>query len=261
MRYLRLFLNCVLFSIKKSMVFRLDFFFRIIMDVLFFVQAMLFYYFLFQTTDSIGGWNKDQALIFVAGFCVVDALQMTFFSNNVWWLPVAINKGELDYYLVRPVNSLFFLSFREFATNSFVNFLISMGLLYWAIDRYPVPISAWQVVLYVALLFNGAFLHYILHTLTVLPVFWIQSSRGFEDIYWSLNRAMERPDRIFKGWTWRLFTMFLPFSLMASVPARLVLEEFKIEYLFLVLGVTAVFWGLLVFVWNRGLRVYGSASS
>ena len=45
----------------------------------------------------------------------------------MWWLPMLINRGDLDYYLVRPVSTLFFVSFRDFAANSFVNLVIATG--------------------------------------------------------------------------------------------------------------------------------------
>ncbi len=231
------------------------------MDLLFYVNSLIFYYVLFQSTPQIGGWTLDDAWIFVAGFCVVDAVQMTFFSNNVWWLPFAINRGELDYHLVRPVNSLFMMSVREFATNSFINLILASGLLVWAIERHPVDFDALKILGLALMLINGAFLHYILHALTVIPVFWMQSSRGFEEVYWAFSRAMERPDRIFKGWSWRVFTMILPFGLMASVPTRIFLETEVWQLVLQLVVVTLVLFGVLVFCWNRGLRVYGSASS
>ena len=45
---------------------------------------------------------------------VADAIHMTVFSNNMWWFPIFINRGDLDYYLIRPVSSLFFLSLRDY---------------------------------------------------------------------------------------------------------------------------------------------------
>jgi ABC-2 type transport system permease protein len=261
LRYLRLFKSFVVFSFKKALVFKWDFGFRIVMDCFYYLQNFIFYYLVFQKTDNVGGWTIDQAWIFVASFCLVDALNMTLFANNVWWMAPAINKGDLDYYLVRPVNSLFFLSLREFAVNSFVNLLIAFGLFIWAIARYPGDLGFFQMGLLIFLLLNGCVLHYVMHTICVLPVFWIQGSRGFEDIYWSMSRAMERPDKIFKGWVWKLFSIFLPYSLMASVPVRLVLGEFDYGLFGLLVAVSILFFMFFIWLWNRGLRVYGSASS
>lgn len=264
-RYLKLYGYFVRFSMMRSMQFRFDFFFRILMDVLYYVVNIALYLVLYSTTDILGGWTREQGLVFVASFCVIDALQMTLFSNNMWSLPAAINKGDIDYYLVRPVNSLFFLALREFAVNSFVNLLIALGFLAWALSQIWGQIQPVSLFLFFILLLNGTFLHFALHYLTLVPVFWLQSPRGFEEFYWSFSRVMERPDRIFRGWVWRIFVSIIPYSLMASFPARIILDPLtgteRLGIFAYQIGVGLLFLGVVVYTWRRALRVYSSASS
>ena len=49
------------------------------------------------------GWDVHQVRVFTGTLFVVDALQMTFVANGMWTLPQTINRGDLDYHLVRPV--------------------------------------------------------------------------------------------------------------------------------------------------------------
>ena len=77
---------------------------------------------------------------------------MTFFANNMWKLPLAVNRGDLDYHLVRPVSTLFFVSLRDFAANSFVNLLMAVGVLVWAVSVHPTPLPAWRIALFAAVL-------------------------------------------------------------------------------------------------------------
>ena len=121
-RYLRLYLSFVRFSFSRAMEFRVDFFFRVVMDVVFYAMQLAFFTVLYRHTELVGGWDLDQILIFVSGFFLVDALHMTIFASNMWWLPMMVNKGDLDYYLVRPVSSLFFLSLRD--THSWCNYAV-----------------------------------------------------------------------------------------------------------------------------------------
>lgn len=79
---------------------------------------------------------------------------MTLFSNNLWWLSTYVNRGDLDYYLVRPVSSLFFVSLRDFAANSFVNLLMACSLLAWTITNCDQAIKWWAPALYVLLLIS-----------------------------------------------------------------------------------------------------------
>ena len=260
-RYLRLWGYFVRFSVSRAMEFRLDFFFRIFMDTLFYVVNILFYQLIFQNTLSVAGWNKPQVMIFVSGFLLVDAIQMTLFSNNTWWIPIFVNRGDLDYYIIRPVSSLFFLSLRDFAVNSFFNLVIASGIMAWAIHHYPEPLSALKIFGYLLLILGGTFLHYLLSILMLLPVFWTQSNDGLQQLQYQLMKTSERPDRIFKGWVRRVLVTLLPYSLVASFPARLFLEKFDGLILLHFIGVISLFFLLVNWGWNRGLRAYSSASS
>lgn len=241
--------------------FRVDFCFRIFMDIGFYAMNIVFYKILFSHTGTLAGWSESQVMVFVASYLVVDALLMTVFSNNLWWLPVLINRGDLDFHLIRPVSPLFFVSLRDFAANSFVNLLMAVGILVYALGTYPGRLSAGDIGLLVLFLFNGAYLLYVLHMLMLIPVFWTQSQRGFDSVLLALGPVVERPDRIFRGWARVLFTVGLPLSLVASFPARLFIEGFDASTFFHVVLITAAFSFLMVGFWKAGLKAYGSASS
>ncbi len=260
-RYLRLFLYFVRFSISKATEFRVDFTFRIFMDCLYYAVNIAFYKILLLHFPQIAGWKEPQVMIFVAGYLFVDALHMTLFSNNTWWLPVFVNRGDLDYYLVRPVSSLFFLSFRDFAANSFMNLIVSIGILLWAFLHYPETLSFTKSFIYFILLLNGTFLYYSVSLIFILSVFWTHSTTGLKNIFHSFTRIAERPDPIFRGWVRRVFTLVLPFCLMSSFPARFLFETLDWKILVHIVGVSLFFGGLVLFIWRLGLRSYSSASS
>lgn len=260
-RYLRLYLHFLRFSFSKSLEFRFDFTFRILMDVIYYAVNIAFFKVIFLHTPVLAGWNENQMMVFVAAYLLVDAFNMTVFSTNLWWLPFFINKGDLDYYLIRPVSPLFFLTLREFSVNSFINLLMTVGFLVYTLMNLDQSFSIWQILGFLVLLFNGVILHFLLQLLMILPVFWTQSSRGFVDLFYSMGLAMERPDRIYKGWLRILFTTILPFALIASFPARLFLDGFDTQMLVHLTLVTVLVWVVMLLVWKRGLANYSSASS
>src|SRR5579885_3226576 len=260
-RYLKLYAHFVKFSFMRAMAFRLDFYFRVVMDVIYYAVNLTFFKLLYIHTDTLAGWTEPQMMVFVATYLMVDAISMTVFSNNLWWLPVFVNRGDLDYYLVRPVSSLFFLSLRDFAANSFVNLMMTFGIFAWALSRLPGPVGAGQLLLYAVFVVNGAVLSYIMRMMVLIPVFWTHSARGFDQVYWSLSKVMERPDGLFTGWARRIVVFVLPFSLMASFPARFLVEGASLPLVLTLTGVSAAFFGILVWFWGMGLRSYSSASS
>ncbi len=260
-RYVRLYLHFLRFSFAKALQFRLDFFFRVVMDGLWYAVNLAFFGILFQHTGVLGGWDFDQVLVFAGAVFFADALHMTVFANNMWWLPFAVNKGELDYYLVRPVSSLFFLSLREFAANSFLNLLLAIGILVWALTRYPHPLTAGSVTLYVAFLLLGVFINYVLNMLFLIPVFWLHTAHGLREIYFAFDRFSGRPHGIFRGLALRMLTSILPFALIASYPTQGLFDAFPRGLVIHMLLVAAVLFAVMVWFWRRGLKAYASASS
>lgn len=260
-RYFILYLHFLRFSFSKAMEFRLDFTFRIIMDAIYYLVNILLFKVLFLHTAVVGGWTEPEMMIFISCFLMIDAINMTIFSTNLWWLPYYINRGELDFYLIRPVNEVFFLSLREFSANSFLNLLMAGALMIYSLMNYDGTYSLWELLFLIVLLINGSLLYYCLQMLMILPVFWTQSARGFVDLFYSMGIAMERPDRIYRGSIRLVFTTILPFALIASFPARIFLEGIDGKTLLHLFAVTLVMFFLMLLLWKRGLKNYASASS
>ncbi|MFZ4712112.1 MAG: ABC transporter permease [Bacteriovoracaceae bacterium] len=261
MRYLKLYSHFVRFSFSKAFQFRLDFFFRIFMDVIFYIVNILFFKVIFLHSTLIGGWNEPQVTVFICGYLLMDSIYMTIFSNNLWWFPFYINKGDLDYYLIRPVSSLFFLTMRDFAANSFMNLLLAIALFVWSLFSYPGLIVPWKLILYILLIVNGAILYSIFYLFAVIPVFWTKSPRGLAELYWKASHLGERPDHIYKGLFKRILTTIFPMAIIASYPARIFLNDFDPWILFNIILVTIFSGVTLVFLWRKALKSYTSASS
>lgn len=261
MRYLRLYAHFLEFSFGRAMEFRIDFYFRIVMDVIFYAVQFAFFKVIYLHSPNIGGWNEAQTTLFIAAFITVDAIQMTLFSNNMWILPQLVNKGDLDYYLVRPVSSFFMLNFRDFAVNSFINLLITIGILSWAIISYPHELGFLRIINFILLIISGTFLFHFMRLLFILPVFWTHSSRGYDTIFWTVGKFAERPHGIYKGFVKIFFYTLFPAAVIASLPTQTLFEQSP-----LLLSLYCIFVMIAVFiitqlVWRSALRSYSSASS
>lgn len=260
-RYLRLYGAFLRFSFSRALEFRVDFYFRVMMDLVYYAVNLAFFTVIYRHTALLGGWDLDQIYVFVCGVLLVDAVQMTVFSNNLWWLPVFINRGELDYYLTRPVSSLFFLSLRDFAANSFLNLLFAASLVGWALARYPRPLGAGAIVLYLASLALGVFVVYLVRMAFIVPVFWLQSNRGLDEVSWSLLKLGERPHQIYRAWLRIGLLTVLPLAFTASVPAHVLFDglgPWRVAHL---VAVTVLLFVAVRWLWHRGLAAYSSASS
>ncbi|MEM7262106.1 MAG: ABC-2 family transporter protein [Planctomycetota bacterium] len=261
MRYLRLYLNFIRFSFSRAMEFRVDFFFRVVMDCVFYATNLIFFHILFDHIEGLGGLGLDEIYVFVAGYLFADAVTMTIFANNMWWLPQLINRGDLDYYLVRPVSSLFFVSLREFAANSFLNLIIAGGILGWALLRHPGDLGLGVMTIHVGLLLVGVFINWMVNLMFTLPVFWLHSNTGLRQLFLSLEVFGERPHRIYRGWVGRLLLSVLPLACIVSLPTFILFEGPSAETVWPMVLVPPLLFLVVQITWRRGLKSYASASS
>lgn len=231
------------------------------MDLVFYATNILFFKIIYLHTPTLGGLTQEQAMIFVGSYLVSSAIDMTILSNNMWWLPIFVKKGDLDYYLTRPVSSRFFLSFRDIAANSFINFLFAFAILIWAFWNYQGEIVPLNFFIYVIFIFLGLYVLYNIRLLFIIPVFWIHSSRGFDEIYFGLKHTMERPHQIYTGLFSSFITSLIPFALVISFPVHFLFHVPDFEQIIHILLVTAFLTILVHFFWSKALKNYSSASS
>lgn len=260
-RYLRLYTHFIKFSLSKAFEFRLDFWIHCALCLIYAGAILGFYKVLYSHTDSIGGWNAHEAQFLIAAWLIVDAIQNAIISSNLEELPLLVNKGSLDYYLVRPVSSLFFVSLREFSAQAWVDVFIAVAVLIGAILNYPEYIPLWKYAVYFLLVLNGVFVFYLIRAVLILPVFWFHNAEGLSLLFWSFHRAGERPDRIYHGVVRTILVSVLPFCLIASFPTRLLIEEWSWNIFLHLVGVTVLLFTLLLVLWQKALRAYSSASS
>ncbi len=260
-RYLRLYGYFLQFSFSRALEFRVDFTFRIFMDSIFYLVQISFFHLLYLHTPQIGGLTNDQGMIFAASVILADSIEMTFLANNMWFLPIFIRRGDLDYYLTRPISARFFLSLRDIAANSFINFLMAIGIVLWAFARYPYPLATINIIVYLILLLLGVYLIYLLRLMFLLPIFLMQSSRGLEEIFFDLSKIQSRPHAIYQGRIRYLVLFILPFAITISFPVQILFFGMNWRLL-LHFGLILLFFSaLLQWLWNKALQSYSSASS
>lgn len=260
-RYIRLYIHFLKFSFSKALQFRLDFSFRIIMDFIFYVVNILFFKIIYLHTPMLAGLTEEQMMIFVSSYLFLDSIIMTLLANNIWLLPTYINKGDLDYYLVRPVSSLFFLSLRDIAANSVINVIAAFSILLWSFTKYTGSFTLSQILLYSLFLLNGLGLYYLVRMMFVIPVFWTHTSRGLDELFWGIEQCMQRPLDMFKGQFKRILSTLIPLGIIVSYPVKMLFTSDPLNLMIHMSVVTIVFGFVFSRCWKWGLRNYSSASS
>ncbi len=239
--------------------FRLNFVLLILMDLLFYFTTLASVDFIFQYTDTIGVWSRDEFMFFVAFMLTIDQLHMTFISESFWMLSAHIRQGMLDFILLKPKGTIFSVFFRYIRPASLLNFVITWGLLIYYGSKVDLGFVDWALLPFFILL--GLSLLTSLEILISTSMFWVIESFGINFLRMQFQHLSRWPDFVYHSLPRRLFTIVFPILLVGSAPVRFLLNKDEYWWILGMIGAQVVFIFVIRFFWKLGLNRYESASS
>ena len=136
LRYIRLWLAFFRNSLTRDMEFKMNFIGNLFIDSIFYGSLFFFFSVIFSYVDALGDFSKDAVIIFLIITYLSDSVFLFFFGNNTFQVNRMVVRGDLDMLLLKPVNSLFFISFHQVFTTFHV-FLKSFLWLLYCLIRIP----------------------------------------------------------------------------------------------------------------------------
>lgn len=259
-RYWRIYRKFFVSSLQRELEFRANFFAKILQNavwLVFFIAVLLVIY---QNTDSIGGWNQGDSTVLAATLFIMTS-GMWLFCHSLYEIPEQVRKGTLDFVVVKPIDTQFWVTFRRFRFEQIGSGLAGVILLLVGLgqlDRVPTA-ADWAA--YLVLFVVSGILYYSL--VLVMMTFAIYFVR-IENL-WVLGETVidvaRFPMSIFSPRIQRVITYAIPFAFLASQPTLQLIRGANWPLVGLGLGWSVV--GLVVsrWFWRFSLRRYTSASS
>lgn len=264
-RYFRLWTALARFSFARELAFRGNFLIKIFVEVLWLSILLLFYDTIFSKTDTVADWSREQYLFFVGVHFALGGLIETFFLENCNEFAELIRTGDLDFYLLKPMDEQFLVTCRTIDWSCAPNVLMGAGVMIFALVKLGEPVSVLGVLLFVILLACGCLMAYgFLTALTSVSV-WFTRNQSLMEVWWLFSTLMRYPREIFRGsfaspvgW---IFSFAIPIILVTNVPARSMvrlLEPWLAVYM--VVATLVVLWTSRQ-IFRFALSKYRSASS
>jgi ABC-2 type transport system permease protein len=259
--YLRLWLACARYSAVRTMMFRFDFLMWSLVEFFWMAVNLLLVGVLYQYTGSIAGWSKYQMLLLVGTSLLIQRLLMGFFWSNLFEMARNIRTGHFDFFLAQPGHPLFMVSTRKLDPDALVNTLVALGVIGYAAHRLGLRPGPAGLALYALLIGCGLVIHYSALLMVSSLTFWTIGAQGVEGGYFTLFEFSRLPRAAFRGVASVIFVYLLPVVVVSNVPARLLFDGFRAGPALWLAAAAAAWLTVAVFVFNRGLRRYASASS
>ncbi len=245
----------------RELEFRGNFIFGIVRQMLWLGAFLLMINVMFRNTQSLAGWSGPEVMIVLALSRLIEGLMNALFVQNIMMLPQAVQRGEFDFYLLKPIPSQLYTAFRDFSVNSLFNILAGMVLLVYATAQLPytVPISAW--LLFVLMAGLGITIFYSLLILVASLVFYLERLEALWGFVTLFSEPLTVPFDIFPRTARVALTYFLPIAFVVFFPAQALTDRLTPSRIVVAVAFTVFFVVAANMAWRAGLRRYTSASS
>lgn len=261
MSYLRIWLAGARYSIIRTLMFRGDFFIWSMVELCWMAVNLLMIAVIYAHTDSIAGWGPWQMTLLIGTAMLIQRLLMGFFWSNLYEMARNIRTGAFDFFLAQPGHPLFMASTRKLDPDGLINSFIALAIVGYAAHRLHLRPTAVHVLIYAGLILAGLAIHYSVLALTMSLTFWLTSTQGVEGSYFTLASFGRLPREALKGVARLIFVWIIPVIVVSNVPSRTLLGGFRPIWIVWLLAASAAWVAFAIFVFNRGVRRYSSASS
>lgn len=246
--------------------FRGNFLAKTSVELLWVFLMLVFYKTIFRQSSMVAGWNEAQYLFFVGCYVTLEAFIETLFLENCLGLAELIRTGELDFYLLKPIDEQFLITCKSIDLSTMPNIVTGLVLMIMSLADLGWPLEPVRILLFIVNFVAGLAVAYSCLLMLASTSFWLTRNSSLMEMWWLFTSLMRYPRSIFLNESWAVpiglfFSFFLPVMLVIHVPAStmvMTLEPWLSLYLVMAAG--AMLW-LSRWYLHLALRRYRSASS
>jgi viologen exporter family transport system permease protein len=216
---------------------------------------------LFYTgSGSLGGWPFHEALLVMGLFTCLQGLNRVLLAPNLARIVEHMRTGTLDFVLLKPIDTQFWLSTRRISPWGLPDVLFGVGIIVYALDRLGLPKT--HLLWAVPPLLLSCVIQYSLWFILASISIWYVKVHNVTEVLNGLLAAGRYPTDALPAGAYRfVFTFVIPAALLTTVPARVVLGHATGSGLWLAAGFALAAFAFSRTFWRFALRYYTSASS
>ncbi len=210
---------------------------------------------------ELGGWSWEAALVVQGIYTFLDGVSSTWLRPNLSAIVTHVREGTLDFVLLKPIDSQFWVSLRIMAPAGLPEIGLGLVLIVWAASRAGASLSLGTFLVAVLMLFVGGVILYALWFVIAATSIWFVKTWNATEVLRAVLASGRFPVSAYPPTLRLVFTLVLPVAFLTTVPAEVILGRAAMPMLVLGLFLAVLFFlGSRAF-WLFALRFYTSASS
>ena len=248
-------------AIGAEMEYRINFFLGVLTALANLLGSIYISSLFYQDGQSLGDWPWENALIVIGLFTFFEGMSSTVFSANLSKIITHVQEGTLDFVLLKPIDSQFWLSFRNLSPWGIPNIVLGLGLIIYAGINREIPFTIGQYLVGIIPVCFGLMILYgiwfILGTLSI----WFVKIYNVTEVLRTFMAAGRFPIDAFSPALRFFFTVFMPIAYLTTAPANIMLGDNAGHWIFWSAFIAVVLLLFSRWFWKFALKFYTSASS
>ncbi len=259
MKFLKLFVKSVGLDIAKEMTYKTNFLIKIVATSFGDIVGPLVTFFIYTNASGIPGWSLHEFILFQGVATLVLGLGKTFFLMMPYEVIEHVLNGEFDKILVKPYNTLLYMTSQSFMTESVPEIIVGLGLITYSVYALHLVVGVSALLLFLSIVLLGCLVQYASMIFIAAIAFIVIRSEALVDFFFKIIEFARYPLNIYTGALQAAFVFVFPIAVIGHFPTEALLRGLSIVQYGTIAIPVLVFFSLSLLTWNWGMKKYSSA--
>lgn len=249
-------------GLLNFMQYRADFFVAALNAVIAVFSQILAIQVIFNQTDSLRGWDRDDLIVLTGVQLVVTGVLGIVIRPSMQSFMESIRLGTFDFLLTKPADAQMMASVQSVAPQALTHFLIGNGVIVMGLYLQGETVSPATILLFSLVLLVGMVMVYSFMLVLATLTFWFVKLDNIMVIFNTMfGNAGSWPITIFPAWLRTTLTFIIPVAFAVTIPAQALLGTLTVENIVLTFALAAGFFVAARMFWRYAIRNYTGASA
>ena len=260
-KYLKVYKKFLHTSLASELEYKTNILIDIITAILSLIGSIFLLSIFFQNNSSVGGWEFEQALIIQGIYTILNGITNTWFNPNLTEIVKHIREGTLDFVLLKPIDSQFFISFKKITPSGILEIMLGFLLLIYCIRINQINFNLSFLTLCFITIICSICILYSLWFFISTTTIWFVKTWNATEVLRSFLYIGRFPLNSFSFSLRIFFSVVIPIAFITTIPSEVFLGLSQLWKMLLEVIVASVFLFSSRKFWLFALKFYSSASS
>jgi len=177
----------------------------------------------FQNSGYIGVWKFEQALIIQAIYTILNGITNTWFNPNLTEIVKHIREGTLDFVLLKPIDSQFFISLKKINPSGFLEIILGFCLLLYCIKINQINLNlSFLTLCFITIVCSICILYSLWFFISTTTIWFVKTWNAIE-VLRSFLYIGRFPLNSFSFSLRIFFSIFIPIAFITTIPSEVFL--------------------------------------